>query len=140
VPSVVGLERRDAESRLRDAKLNASVVEIASLEPAGIVVNQSIEPGATVRQGSVVTIWVSTGETPVGEMPALIGMTVEEALDVIRDFELETGVKLSLVQQKTDVTDASQVDRIVSTNPAPGDRVEGSVQLVVFVGQLVPAP
>ena len=140
VPSVVGLERREAESRLREAKLNASVVEIPSLEPEGIVVNQSISPGSTVRQGSVVTIWVSTGETPVGEMPALIGMTVEDALEAIRDFELETGVKLSLVQQKTDVTDASQVDRIVSTDPAPGARVEGTVQLVVFVGQLAPGP
>jgi membrane peptidoglycan carboxypeptidase len=138
VPSVVGLDQSDAQKRLREAKLNAEVVEIASLEPEGMVVNQSIEPGSTVRQGSVVTIWVSTGETPVGEMPALIGMTVEDALEVIREFELETGVKLSLVQQKTDVTDSSQVDRIVSTTPAPGEHVEGSVQLVVFVGQLAP--
>ena len=140
VPSVVGLERREAESRLRQAKLNASVVEIPSLEPAGIVVNQSVEAGGTVSQGSVITIWVSTGETPVGEMPALIGMTVEDALEAIHAFELETGVKLSMVTQKTTVTDASQVDRIVSTNPAPGAPVEGAVQLVVFVGQLSAGP
>lgn len=140
VPSVVGLERSEAQSRLRAAKLNASVVQIPSLEPEGIVINQSISPGSTVRQGSVVTIWVSTGETPVGAMPALIGLTVEEALDAIRDFELETGVKLSLVQQKIDVTDASQVDRIVSTDPAPGAPVEGTAQLVVFVGQLAAGP
>lgn len=140
VPSVVGLERGAAVSRLREAKLNASVVEIPSLEPAGIVVNQSVEPGATVSQGSVITIWVSTGETPVGEMPALIGMTVEDALVAIKAFELETGVKLSMVTQKTAVTDASQVDRIVSTDPAPGQPVEGTVQLVVFVGELAAAP
>ena len=140
VPSVVGLERREAESRLRQAKLNASVVEIPSLEPAGIVVNQSVEAGGTVSQGSVITIWVSTGETPVGEMPALIGMTVEDALEAIHAFELETGVKLSMVTQKTTVTDASQVDRIVSTSPAPGAPVEGAVQLVVFVGQLSAGP
>jgi penicillin-binding protein 1A len=140
VPSVVGLEQSEAEERLREAKLNATVVEIASLEPVGMVVNQSIEPGSTVRQGSIVTIWVSTGETPLGAMPSLIGMTVEEALEAIREFELETGVKLSLVQQKIDVTDASLVDRIVTTDPAPGETVEGTVQLLVFVGQLVPAP
>ncbi|MEX1124372.1 MAG: transglycosylase domain-containing protein [Acidimicrobiia bacterium] len=140
VPSVVGLEVDEAESRLRNAKLNPLVVEIASLEPVGIVVNQSVEPGATVSQGSVITIWVSTGETPVGEMPALIGMTVEDALVAIHAFELETGVKLSMVTQKTSVTDASQVDRIVSTDPAPGQPVEGTVQLVVFVGQLGAVP
>ena len=140
VPSVVGLERGAAVSRLREAKLNSSVVEIASLEPAGLVVNQSVAPGATVNQGTVITIWVSTGETPVGEMPALIGMTVEDALVAIKAFELETGVKLSMVTQKTTVTDASQVDRIVSTDPAPGQPIEGTVQLVVFVGQLAAGP
>ncbi|HEY4584453.1 MAG TPA: transglycosylase domain-containing protein [Acidimicrobiia bacterium] len=140
VPSVVGLERGPAVSRLREAKLNSSVVEIASLEPAGLVVNQSVAPGATVNQGTVITIWVSTGETPVGEMPALIGMTVEDALVAIKAFELETGVKLSMVTQKTTVTDASQVDRIVSTDPAPGQPIEGTVQLVVFVGQLAAGP
>jgi len=140
VPSVVGLERGAAVSRLREAKLNSSVVEIASLEPAGLVVNQSVAPGATVNQGTVITIWVSTGETPVGEMPALIGMTVEDALVAIKAFELETGVKLSMVTQKTTVTDASQVDRIVSTDPAPGQPIEGIVQLVVFVGQLAAGP
>ena len=140
VPSVVGLERGAAVSRLREAKLNSSVVEIASLEPAGLVVNQSVAPGATVKQGTVITVWVSTGETPVGEMPALIGMTVEDALVAIKAFELETGVKLSMVTQKTTVTDASQVDRIVSTDPAPGQPIEGTVQLVVFVGQLAAGP
>jgi len=138
VPSVVGLERGAAVSRLREAKLNSSAVEIASLEPAGLVVNQSVAPGATVNQGTVITIWVSTGETPVGQMPALIGMTVEDALVAINAFELETGVKLSMVTQRTTVTDASQVDRIVSTDPAPGQPLEGTVQLVVFVGQLGP--
>ena len=136
VPLVVGLEQSEAEKKLHESKLNAEIVEVASLEPVGMVVNQSVEPGSTVRQGSVITIWVSTGETPVGEMPSLIGMTVDDALTAIREFELETGVKLSLVQQKTDVTDPSLVDHIVSTNPAPGDRVEGTEQLIVFVGQL----
>jgi len=140
VPLVVGLELEEAKLRLRDAKLNMVVVEIGSLEPVGIVVNQDLEPGVTVRQGSTLTIWVSTGETPVGTMPTLIGMTVEEALVVIREFELETGVKLSLVQQKTDVTDPSLVNRIVATAPAPGDPVEGTVQLVALVGQLAAAP
>ncbi len=136
VPSVVGLTSDEAEARLREAKLNASVVEVPSLEPEGMVVAQSVEPGATVRQGSTITISVSSGEIPVGQMPALIGLTVEEALDAIRDFEEETGVKLSLVQQPTVVTDASLVGRIVTTDPPPGASVQGTAQLTVFVGEL----
>ncbi|HEY4606308.1 MAG TPA: PASTA domain-containing protein, partial [Acidimicrobiia bacterium] len=136
VPSVVGLTVSEAKGRLSDAKLNASVVEIASLEPEGIVINQSVEAGATVRQGSFVTIWVSTGETPVGALPDLAGLTIEEALDVIRDFELETGVKITLTQQKVGTTNQDLVGRIVETNPPAGANLEGTVQVVAFVGEL----
>jgi serine/threonine-protein kinase len=115
-------------------------VEIPSLEPEGTVVNQSVEAGATVRQGSFVTIWVSTGEIPVGPMPDVTGMTFEEALDVVRDFELETGVKISLIQEKVGTTDQGLVGRIVETNPPAGADLEGSVQVVAFVGELVEAP
>ena len=135
VPSVVGLTVSEARSRLADAKLNPSVVEIASLEPEGIVVNQSVGAGATVRQGSFVTIWVSTGEIPAGALPDLAGMTVEEALDVIRDFELETGLKITLTQQRVGTSNQDLVDRIVETNPPAGASLEGSAQVVAFVGE-----
>jgi len=135
VPSVVGLTVSEARSRLADAKLNPSVVEIASLEPEGIVVNQSVGAGATVRQGSFVTIWVSTGEIPAGALPDLAGMTVEEALDVIRDFELETGLKITLTQQRVGTSNQDLVDRIVETNPPAGTSLEGSAQVVAFVGE-----
>jgi membrane peptidoglycan carboxypeptidase len=135
VPSLVGLDQSEAEDRLREAKLNVTVEEIASLEPAGIVVNQSHEPGATVSQGSFITIFVSTGETPVGVIPGLIGLTVEEALDVIRDFELATGVSVSLLQQKVPTSILDQVDTIVETNPPPGTLVEDSIQLILMVGE-----
>jgi penicillin-binding protein 1A len=135
VPSVVGLTVSEARSRLSGAKLNASVVEIASLEPEGIVVNQSVGAGATVRQGSFVTIWVSTGEIPVGALPDLAGLTVEEALDVIRDFERETGLKITLTQQRVGTSNQDLVDRIVETNPPAGTSLEGSAQVVAFVGE-----
>ncbi|MDP9144460.1 MAG: PASTA domain-containing protein [Actinomycetota bacterium] len=141
VPSVVGLTVSEAKSRLSEAKLNPSVVEIASLEPKGIVINQSVGAGATVRQGSFVTIWVSTGEIPVGDLPDLAGMTVEEALDVIREFELDTGVKINLTQQKVGTPNQDLVDRIIETNPPAGSSLEGSAQVVAFVGEFQePAP
>jgi penicillin-binding protein 1A len=136
VPSVVGLTVGQARDRLASAKLNASVVEIPSLEPVGLVINQSVGAGATVRQGSFVTIWVSTGEIPVGALPALGGLTFEEALDVLRDFELETGLKVTLTQQKVGTTDPALVGRILETNPPAGTQLEGSPQVVALVGEI----
>ncbi|MFV1961905.1 MAG: PASTA domain-containing protein, partial [Acidimicrobiia bacterium] len=139
VPVVVGLEEKDAGELLRiEARLNVTVVEVASLEPVGIVVDQSHEPGSTVKQGTFITIYVSTGEIPVAPLPSLIGMTTEEALETVREFELSTGVKLSLFQEKIDVTDPNQVGKIVSSNPAPGTEITESASVVLFVGRLAP--
>jgi serine/threonine-protein kinase len=138
VPVVVGLLQEDAEQVLRGAFLNYEVLEVASLDPEGTVVSQSVEPGTTVNQGSTVTIYVSTGETPTAPLPNLVGLTFEEAVEVIQEFELTTGVRVNLFQQKMVVTDPSQVDRIVSTNPGPGTQLTESATVTVFIGQLGP--
>jgi penicillin-binding protein 1A len=140
VPIVVGLEEKEAIRKLGDAKLNNSVVEVASLEPAGIVVNQSIEPGSTVRQGTVVTIWVSNGETPLAPLPSFIGMTVDEAKDAADQFELDTGVKLSIVDETVEVEEPGQIGVIVETNPPPGTEISASASMVVRVGVAASEP
>jgi penicillin-binding protein 1A len=136
VPAVVGLEQSAAEKRLRDARLNITVEEIASLEPAGIVVNQSHEPGTTVTEGSTITIWVSTGETPVGTLPKLAGMTVEEASVALEEFEMATGVAVSWFQQKVPTNKQKDDGKVLSTTPVAGTVVEGSVQVILMVGEL----
>jgi penicillin-binding protein 1A len=137
VPVVVGLEQKEAEDLLQTEKrLNVTVIEVASLEPVGIVVNQSHEPGSTVRQGTFITIYVSTGEIPKAPLVNFVGLTMEEALELVRTFELETGVKLSVVQQKVEVNDANLVGKIVSTNPPPGTELVESAVVSLMVGEL----
>ncbi len=139
VPVVVGLDEEEAGKLLRiDSRLNVTIVEVASLEPVGIVVNQSHEPGSSVSQGTFITIFISTGEIPVAPVPNLVGQTVEEALENVRLYEMNTGVKLSLFQQKVDVTNPNQVDKIISTNPPPGTEIIESASIVLFVGRLGP--
>ncbi len=139
VPVVVGLDDRSATRKLSvDARLNVSVQLVPSLEPAGIVIAQSIEPGARVPQGTTVTIYVSNGETPIGNLPELRGLTFDEALEQVRSFELQTGVKLTLIQQKTQVADPNLVDRIVAMNPPPGTQITESATVVLTTGSLNP--
>ncbi|MET0566957.1 MAG: transglycosylase domain-containing protein [Acidimicrobiia bacterium] len=140
VPDVIGLSEDDAEAELREAKLNASVEEVPSLEPEGVVVNQAPGGGSTVRQGSFVTIFVSTGEIPTGALPNLIGLTFDEALEIVRSFETDTGVRVNLIQENTGTPDPALVGRIVDTNPPPAAAVEGAVDVVAFVGVLKEPP
>jgi membrane peptidoglycan carboxypeptidase len=134
VPTLVSLEEGSARKRLADAKLNVSVEEIASLEPEGIVVRQSIPPGSTVPQGTGVTIWVSNGQTPVAALPSLLGMTVEEAQAVLEEVSLSTNVQLTLVAQNLETPDPAQVGLIIETNPPAGTQISASGSIVVFVG------
>jgi membrane peptidoglycan carboxypeptidase len=138
VPNVISLEEGAAVRRLRDAKLNVSVKEIASLEPAGVVVRQSIGGGASVEQGTTVTIWVSNGETPVAALPSFIGMSVEEATEAAESLFAETNVQLELVEQTIETTNPDLVGVIAETNPPPGTEINASASVVVFIG--VPAP
>jgi penicillin-binding protein 1A len=139
VPSVVGLSRGAAIEELRvDAKLNVSAVEIPSLEPAGIVVRQSIAAGSTVPQGTTVTIYVSNGETPVGSLPDFTGMTPEEAQEAANQFTRETNVALNLVTEEVPVQNQNRVGLVVGTNPPPGAEITASATVVLQVG--VPAP
>jgi serine/threonine-protein kinase len=135
VPSVVGLTEDEAKERLAADLLNPTVEPVASLEPEGIVVGQSVPPGATVTQGGFVTIFVSSGETPTGRVPDLIGMTIEDAVEALAAFEEESGVTVGWVQQKVATEDPDEVGRVLRTNPRPGARVEGTFQIVLTVGE-----
>ncbi len=136
VPVAVGLEQDEAEKLLRiEARLNVEVVEVASLEPVGIVVAQDIPPGTEIQQGEIVTIYVSTGETPIGQMPNLGGLTVVEATDAVTQFRLSSGVTLTLVFQGVVVTDPGLVGKVVATNPGAGTTITESAVVTVFVGQ-----
>ncbi len=135
VPSVIGLTVEEASERLADSLLNVTIEEVASLEPEGIVINQSNEPGSSLTQGSFVTIFVSTGETPTGTIPKLTGLTIEEAVARLLEFEETTGVAVAWVQQKADVNNPNRVGKVISTNPESGTKVEGTLQIVLVVGQ-----
>jgi eukaryotic-like serine/threonine-protein kinase len=78
VPSVVGEQVDKALSDLQEAKLKGKTLRIDSDKPEGEVVSQSPKPGASVDEGSTVTIKVSKGPQPIG-VPNVIGQTFESA-------------------------------------------------------------
>ncbi|MFO7548903.1 MAG: transglycosylase domain-containing protein [Acidimicrobiia bacterium] len=134
VPSVVGLDVATAETTLRLAKLSVTIQEVASLEPVGTVVAQSLEIGTTVNQGAAIVISVSTGETPSAALPGLAGLTFEQAVEAIRLFEEETGVNVTLRRENVDVLDPAQRGRVIGTNPPAGAVVQYGAVITALVG------
>lgn len=62
VPSVIGLTKEKAIAKLTENKLEYQIEEIAHEGDKGKVIEQSIAGGQFVSKGTVITIFISTGE------------------------------------------------------------------------------
>lgn len=133
VPPVVSLTAEQARQTLEDRGF--SYVEGESRPddeaPAGTVLEQDPSAGAQAEAGAEVTVVLSTGSSSV-QVPDVRGKSQQEA----RDFIRQAGLNVANVE----IQDSSTVpkDRVVSTNPAPGENVpRGSdVAIVLSSGQV----
>ncbi len=134
VPLVVGFDVEEAETRLRSAGLIPWRVEFDSLEPEGLVLGQSAQPGAEVEQGSTIYMNVSTGVVPIATIPSrLVGMTEEDALFNISQIEDTTGVRLTVVIQEVNGP-PSRRGIVLQTDPSGGSTVGSGATITLFVG------
>ena len=69
VPSLTGKTIEEARNEVKGLNLSIRTVEQASEQPAGTVLAQSPEAGASVRKSSSITLVVSTGVPEVVETP-----------------------------------------------------------------------
>jgi eukaryotic-like serine/threonine-protein kinase len=111
VPEVVGLSSDDALGRLQDAKLKGKTLPVESDKPQGEVVSQAPTEGASVDEGSRVTIRVSKGPKPVA-VPNLIGSSFESAQSTLLGQGF--GVK------RRNVESTEPKDTVVGQTPSPG--------------------
>ncbi len=134
VPVLVGLTVDRARMALINAFLNSEIVEVPSLDPAGMVVRQSLSPGTVVPQGTAVTLYVSNGQVPTAALPDLIGLTLAEARAQIEQFELTTGVRINLITRNQPVSNPDHIGRVIATNPPAGYVINQSASIEVIIG------
>jgi serine/threonine-protein kinase len=127
VPLVEGLEREQAIGVLERAGLQAEVEEQASsdVEP-NIVISQSPEEGARIAQGETVTIVVSTGPRLV-QVPRVVGLTFEEAIEVLEDAGLDW--------RRVNVFSQREEGIVASQEPKADEEVEEGTEVVIRVSQ-----
>jgi eukaryotic-like serine/threonine-protein kinase len=127
VPLVEGLNRDQAVERIEAAGLEADVEEQSSTEvDRDIVIEQSPREGTQVSKGSTVTITVSTGPAQV-EVPRLVGLTYEEAVDALTDLGLEP--------QRREVFSQRPVGRVTGQDPRAGEIVDEGTRVEVRVSK-----
>ena len=111
VPSVVGEQIDEALSDLQDAKLKGKPVQVDSDKPEGEVISQSPTAGASVDEGSRVTLRVSKGPRPVA-VPSVIGFSFESANSTL----LGRGFAVSRVDVKSNEPKGT----VVAQSPGAG--------------------
>ena len=127
VPSVVGKSRDNAVKELTTRGLDATVVEVNSNRPGGIVTAQDPRPGTVVVGGSSVRINVSKGPRPVA-VPSVVGQSYDVAAAQLQAAEFTVG--------RVDVESDRPAGEVVDQDP-PGNSTASrgsSVRLSVSKG------
>ncbi|MDH3306317.1 MAG: penicillin-binding transpeptidase domain-containing protein, partial [Acidimicrobiia bacterium] len=140
VPDVVAMTEGGAMKTLLNAHLNGSVELVPSLEPAGAVVGQSPEAGASVAEGTTVLLQVSTGLPPEAPLPVLVGLTQPQVIEALRLFEEQTDVVVTVTFTFVDVDNPANVGKVVATNPPAGTLVMDDSLIIVQIGDKVKNP
>lgn len=89
VPSLYGKTVEEAKKALEAVELglDSHIDYVASSQPVGTVVGQSVNPGETLMIGDLVRISVC-GETSseTHKMPGLVGLSIEDAVDELKSM------------------------------------------------------
>lgn len=126
VPEVVGIRVQAARFELRQAKLDTKVVRKPARKPKGIVVGQAPKHGASVPEGTVVTLVVSSGPPGVA-MPDLTGLAAADAVNALR----ARGLSVTLTQ----VASTDPAGTVIAQTPRPGERARRGTHVVLQVAK-----
>jgi serine/threonine-protein kinase len=127
MPNVVGQTEAAATTTLTGLGLVVQTSSTASAEPAGTVLSTNPVAGATVAAGGSVTIEISSGPALV-VVPDVVGRRTNGATQIMENAGF-------VVTTRTEpAPDASQVGRVLRTNPVAGTEVAEGAQVRLIIG------
>ena len=130
VPGLTGMSFNSAVSKAAKSKLYVEKGAVkASDKPAGTILSQSVKKGNSVKQGTTITVTVSSGERKV-EVPYVAYMEESKAKQTLSAYNLKYSVSYEHSE-----TVASGL--VISQNPGSGKNVKpgSKIKLVVSKGR-----
>ena len=126
VPHVVGQDLPSATSQLRAAGFETTVDRVTSGRPANQVLAQDPAGGEQAKDGSTVTLTVSSGPGQVA-LPAVDGLGEQKATAMLVD----KGLVVDRVVRQAD--DTVPKGRVIKTSPAAGTSVDRGSDVTLYV-------
>jgi beta-lactam-binding protein with PASTA domain/predicted Ser/Thr protein kinase len=129
VPDVSGQSEDQAKQTLANSGFTS--VQTQNVDGGGqegSVVGSNPAAGTRVAPGTTITLQVSRGNQV--QMPNVVGRSVNDAIDQLRS----AGIR-NYQLQATQVSDSSQNNRVVQTDPSAGRSVDPEDTVTLVVGQ-----
>jgi serine/threonine-protein kinase len=127
VPNLIGLEREQATQMVNDAGLAlGTVTERRSPTTPGLVIMQSPESYARAPKGTKVDLVVS--RVPVMKVPNLIGVELENALELIRNLGLSIG---EVIRRES----VSKLGTVISQSITAGTQVSSGTKIDIIIAK-----
>ena len=123
--------QQQATSNLQSLGFQVTVQQVDGAAPLGTVIKQDPPGGTKVKRGSTVTLSVSKGNE-ITVPSDIIGMTPNQAQNALAAL----GWAGTLSQSPQQVTNPSQIGRVVGSNPTPGQALGKTQPVVLAVGVL----
>ncbi len=129
VPNVAGRSVQEAETMLRNAKLDSTI----QTRPDPVVANGNVigtnpAAGTSVDENSSVTLQVSSGPEQV-QVPKLSGLTQEDAEKALAAAGLRLDSEIGRA-----ASDASQLDMVVGQEPSSGAKINLDSTVAITLG------
>jgi serine/threonine-protein kinase len=132
VPAVVGEPFTTAQAQLQNDGFTVSQIQVTNARTSGTVIGQNPLSGAKARQGSNVSLTVSSGPGNT-TVPTVVGETLQQAKSSIQIANLKVG---KVVHQSSSQYASGQV---IDTSPAAGATPPVATPVTIFVSTGPPA-
>ena len=128
VPNVVGDTYEVAEAKMDEAGLSLDPTYINSSEPAGIILDQSVEADTEVSKGRAIGVKVSAGEETV-EVPNVEGATRKIAELTLKNRGF---VNVECVEQ---YDEEKPKDEVIMQSPVAGEQVSADTKIELVISK-----
>ncbi|MBV9804858.1 MAG: PASTA domain-containing protein [Solirubrobacterales bacterium] len=132
VPAVVGEPFTTAQAQLQNDGFTVSQIQVTNEKTAGTVIGQNPLSGAKAKEGSNVSLTVSSGPGDT-TVPTVVGETLQQAKSSIQIANLKVG---RVVHQSSGQYASGQV---IDTSPAAGATPPVATPVTIFVSSGPPA-
>lgn len=129
VPNIVGLSEDDARGSLDEAGLKMDTEEdyiTSESQQTGIVLEQDPAQGSSLNKGESVTAKVSAEL----RIPNVVGQTQSQAESALKKQQISV-----IEVNKTPVTDADQVGKVVKQDPPGGTLITPDTKVTLDIGE-----